>query len=126
MKQLLIIALVTFFCISCKKEKEVPAVNYAETLKSTKWGGKYYNLTNPSVQISYTISLDSGNFFEWKGGGNTFLGDWVVSGKQITFTFAIGAKNKWNGEINDSGNELKNISIPVPDGFRVISCVKNP
>ena len=126
MKKLLLAAVVTvLFTVSCKKEKETPPVNYAETLKGTIWGGKYYNIANPSVQLPYTITLSPG-VFEWKGGGNKFDGDWIVAGKQITFNFVVGARNKWSGEINDNGNELKNITVPVPDGFRFVNCVKNP
>ena len=127
MKQLLIIALATFLFSRYKKEKETPPVNYAETLKGTIWGGKYYNIANLSLEIPYTITLSpGGSFFNWQGGGNTFDGDWIVTGKQITFNFVVGARNKWSGEINDNGNELKNITVPVPDGFRFVNCVKNP
>jgi heat shock protein HslJ len=129
MKKILLAAVVVItvlFAVSCKKEKDTPPVSYAETLKGTIWGGKYYNVPFTSIERPYTISLSSGNLFEWKGGGNTFPGTWTVSGNQITFSFTAGAMNKWSGEINNNGNELNNITIPVPDGFRIINCVKNP
>jgi hypothetical protein len=126
MKTISCILFAIIFFAACKKEKEAAPPNYAETLKGTIWGGKYYNITNPSIQISYTITLNASNLFEWKADGNTFPGTWFVSGKQITFRFTIGANNQWSGEVNDNGNELKNITAPVPDGFRFVNCVKNP
>ena len=90
MKQLLIIALATFFCISCKKENIEPAVNYAEVIKGTIWGGTYYDISTPAVSRKYTIELRANNLFEWMATSPSTLlfGKWSVSGNTVTFKFS--------------------------------------
>jgi hypothetical protein len=88
MKQLLIIALATFFCISCKKENAAPVINYAEVLKGTIWGGTYYDISNPALSRKYTIELIA-NDFRWRATSpaTQILGTWSVSGNTVTFKF---------------------------------------
>lgn len=38
--------------------------------------------------------------------------------------FFGGAENQWSAKID--GDEMIDISIPVPDGFRINKCSKNP
>lgn len=123
---MLILAAITCIAIeSCKKDTNNNTTpDFNETLKNTVWGGKYYDLTNAALQRVYSIRLDPDKSFNWIAYDPSTLlkGTWNVIGKTIIFKFSTGAKNEWSGQID--GDNLINITDPVPAGFVFISCKK--
>jgi hypothetical protein len=127
MKKISIIVLVTagMAIASCKKNNTAHTTP-AESMKNTVWGGYYFDYTNTAVNRAYTITLNADYSFDWSARNpvQVFTGTWKVTGKIISFKFSSGAKNEWMGEV--SGNELQNITEPVPATFRFVNCMKNP